>query len=361
MKALRYYANKDVRFETSVPEPILSSPTDVLILPQWCGICGSDLHEFLDGPIFCPIHPHPLTHESVPITLGHEFCGIVDQVGTEVTHLVKGDKVCVEATVRCNDSCSACKSGKTNCCATGGFIGLSGWGGGLSEKVVVPSAQAFKLPDDMPIEYGALIEPLAVAWHAVKLAAFAPGMTALVLGSGPIGIATVIALKAFGAAKIYVSELAKIRRDQASEFDVDQVFNPAVDDVVKLVKQATAGDGVDVAFDCSGVQATFDTSLFAIKSGGTALNIAIWGKTCTYNPNDVLLQEKKVFGAVGYVGQDFKDVIQAYTDGKLKNVGKMITAKLPIEETVSVGYDMLINHKDQHIKILCTPRPELLQ
>ncbi|KAJ8102320.1 chaperonin 10-like protein [Lipomyces tetrasporus] len=361
MKALRYYGPHDVRLDNDVKVPEITGPNDVLICPQWCGICGTDLHEFLDGPIFCPVKPHPLTHETVPVVMGHEFSGIVKAVGSSVSSVKPGDHVCVEATIRCNTGCPQCREGRTNCCSDGGFFGLSGWGGGLSELVIVPSEQVFKLPDDLPLEAGALVEPLSVAWHAVRLSGFKAGQTALVLGSGPIGIATILALQAHDAAKIIVSEPAEIRRKQSAQFGVHALLNPQVDDVVAKTREMTCGEGVDVSYDCSGVQATFTTGLHAVKSGGIAFNIAIWGKPCSYHPNECLLMEKKIMGSIGYVGQDFADVIKAFEQGKIRNFEKMITAKLPIAETVSGGFSRLIHHKDEHIKIICTPHPELLQ
>ncbi|KAK9456594.1 chaperonin 10-like protein [Dipodascopsis uninucleata] len=361
MKAIRYYGRGDVRLDTDIPEPVIKDPNEVLIAPQWCGICGTDLHEFLDGPIFCPATPHPLTHEKIPVTLGHEFSGIVLKVGSDVTSIKPGDKVCVEATLRCNTKCYECRCGRTNCCEHGGFIGLSGRGGGLADKVTVPANQVFKLPDDMPLEAGALVEPLSVAWHAIRLSGFKSGQTALVLGSGPIGIATVLGLKAKGAELIIVSEPAKARREQIADFGVKNLLDPTHDDVVAITRKLTGGVGADVTYDCSGVQATFTTGLLAAKPGGVAFNIAIWGKPATYNPNDCLLMEKKIMGSIGYVGEDFKEVIEAFSQGRFKGFEKMITAKLPISETVSGGFDRLIHHKDENIKIICTPNYDLLK
>ncbi|KAK9382795.1 chaperonin 10-like protein [Kockiozyma suomiensis] len=361
MKALRFYGNRDVRVDDNVPEPVISKPTDVLIAPQWCGICGSDLHEFLGGPTFCPTHPHSLTADKIPVVLGHEFSGIVLAVGSEVSEIVVGDKVCVEATQRCEE-CANCRSGRTNCCVYGpAFYGLTGLGGGLAEKVVIPVSHVFKLPSDLPVAYGALVEPLSVAWHAVELSGFKPGMTALVLGSGPIGIATILCLQAMGAKTIIVSEPAVGRRKQAEEFDVDFVINPFEEDVVAKVKEILKGEGAERSYDCSGIQATFQASVAALAAGGIAMNIALWEKPTQYNPMDTLVRERVIMGSIGYTGRDFAAVIAAIADGRLKGFEKMITARIPMEDTVSVGYDGLINNKEKHIKILCTPFPELLK
>ncbi len=142
-------------------------PGTVKIAVAWCGICGTDLHEFLEGPIFTPPpgNPHVLSHEAAPVTLGHEFSGTVEELGEGVTGLAVGDSVVVEPYIVCNE-CGPCLSGHYNLCTKLGFIGLAGGGGGLSEKIVVDTRWVHPV-GDIPLDEAALIEPLAVAYHAV--------------------------------------------------------------------------------------------------------------------------------------------------------------------------------------------------
>lgn len=266
-----------------------------------------------------------------------------------------GDRVCVEAMQRCS-KCVNCLSGHTNLCVLGpAAYGLTGLGGGLAEKVVVPFNQVYKLPDNLPIEYGALVEPIAVAWHAVELSGIKPGMTALVLGAGPIGIAVIICLQAMGAKTVIVSEPATARRKQAENFDVDYALNPMEVDVISKVKEIVNGEGVDRTYDCSGVQATFQASIDALAASGVAMNIATWTKPALYNPTHALNRERVLMASCAYISRDFNAVLKAIEDGRLKGLDKMVTAKIPMKNTVSVGFDGLINHKDKHIKILCSP------
>lgn len=151
-----------------------------------------------------------LTGETLPAVLGHEFSGVIDQIGEGVKDLKVGDKVCVQPTIH-DGSCRSCKRGLTNSCDSFGFIGLSGWGGGMSEYTCVPSHYIKKLPDDMPLDIGALVEPLAVAWHAVSNSPLKDGDDVLVLGSGPIGLAVVLALKSKGCKNIIVAEARQNR------------------------------------------------------------------------------------------------------------------------------------------------------
>lgn len=225
MKAARFHAQKDIRIE-DIPEPELRAGT-VKIDVAWCGICGTDLHEYLEGPIFCPApgHPHPLSHEESPVTLGHEFSGTVSEVGEGVTGLAEGDNVVVEPYF-VDGTCDMCQAGSYHLCRQMGFIGLSGGGGGLSEKIVVDQRWVHPI-GDIPLDEAALIEPLSVAHHAVARSGVKAGDTALVGGSGPIGLLTAAVLKGMGVTTI-ISELTQARKEKATSSGVaDHVLDPA--------------------------------------------------------------------------------------------------------------------------------------
>ena len=172
-----------------------------------------DLHEFLEGPIFTPPpgHPHGLTHEAAPVTLGHEFSGTVEELGEGVSGLAVGDNVVVEPYYVCNE-CGPCLSGHYNLCTKLGFIGLAGGGGGLSEKIVVDTRWVHPV-GDIPLDEAALIEPLAVAYHAVGRSGVKAGDVAVVGGAGPIGLLTAAVLKGIGVTTI-VTELSAARKDK---------------------------------------------------------------------------------------------------------------------------------------------------
>jgi (R,R)-butanediol dehydrogenase / meso-butanediol dehydrogenase / diacetyl reductase len=185
MQAARVHGRGDIRVE-EVPDPQVR-PGTVAVEVEWCGICGTDLHEYLEGPIFVPTAeaPHPLTGEAMPVTLGHEFAGVVAEVGPGVDDVRVGDRVVVDPCVVCG-RCDACRQGRYNVCRTLGFVGLSGGGGGFSRYVGAERRWVHPL-GDLGTDVGALIEPLAVAQHAVRLSGARPGHSAVVFVAGPIG------------------------------------------------------------------------------------------------------------------------------------------------------------------------------
>ena len=350
MKAVRFHGKEDLRFE-DIPEPKCGKH-QVKVAPAWCGICGSDLHEYLGGPSICPTKPHPITGESVPLTFGHEFSGVIEEVGDEVSDKFKvGDRVVVQPIIY-DGTCGACKDGAINCCELNGFVGLSGWGGGLSDHIVVPEYTLYKLPDNVPLDIAALIEPLAVGWHAVNASPFKAGDSVLILGGGPIGLCVVQALKARGCEKIIVSEISSMRKQYAKDFGAHYVLDPTKDDIVARCRELADGRGVNVVFDAAGVQAGLDQALLALRAKGTHVNIAVWEKRCSFHPNDLVFRERTYMAVATYVKGDFEAVIQAISEGKLPMCEKMITKRIGLKDVVEEGFKALVKDKDNQVKIL---------
>ncbi|RDV10984.1 2,3-butanediol dehydrogenase [Arthrobacter sp. RT-1] len=351
MKAARFHGREDVRIE-DIPEPELRAGA-VKIDVAWCGICGSDLHEYLEGPIFVPApgHPHPLSHEDAPVTMGHEFSGTVSEVGEGVEGLAVGDNVVVEPYF-VDDECDMCQAGSYHLCRQMGFIGLSGGGGGLSEKIVVDRRWVHPI-GDIPLDEAALIEPLSVAHHAVERSGVKAGDTALVGGSGPIGLLTAAVLKGMGVTTI-VSELSQARKEKATSSGVaDHVLDPSREDVPARVLELTGGTGADVAFECAGVNAVLDTMLDAVRPGGVVVNVAIWGAPATVDMQKLVLKEIDLRGTIAYV-RDHPAVIRMVQEGKV-DLKPFITGRIALENLVEQGFDTLINHKDTAVKVLVHP------
>ncbi|RAL59549.1 hypothetical protein DID88_006543 [Monilinia fructigena] len=327
MKAARYYGIGDIRIE-DVVEPSCKEG-QIKIKPAFVGICGTDLHEYLGGPTLISASPHAVTHEQIPITMGHEFSGTIIEIGAGVTGFQIGQKVVVQPTIA-DETCPACKRGLENVCYNGGSVGLSGWGGGLSGAVSIPSKLVVPLPDHVPLEIGALVEPLAVGWHAVRQSPLTPTSSILILGGGPLGIAIINALKARECGQIIVSEPTTCRQNFAKQFGADVVLDPVSEGeegVIRKVRDLTDGEGVDIVFDCAGVTAGLNVACKLIKARGTVVNLAIWEKPVPFNPNDLVFREGKYIACFCYVRQDFDETIEAIASGSMKP-SPMITSKI---------------------------------
>jgi (R,R)-butanediol dehydrogenase/meso-butanediol dehydrogenase/diacetyl reductase len=351
MKAARFHGREDIRSE-DVPEPE-TQPGTVKVKVDWCGICGTDLHEFLDGPIFAPDHgaPHPLTGEEIPIVLGHEFAGTVSEVGDGVEGIAVGDAVAVEPYHTCG-TCAACQAGRYNICESLGFIGLSGGGGGFAESVVVDAGRIHQL-GDIPTDLGALVEPLAVGYHAVRLSGIGEGGSAVVFGAGPIGLVTTSCLKAAGADPVIVVEPADARKQKAEIAGADHILDPTEVDVLEEVATLTGRVGADVAFECAGIDSVLAEAIKAVKAGGRVVNVAIWGHPATVQMNDLVMGEVDVIGSLAYCG-DHPDTITLLADGTV-DARPFITAKIGLDDLVERGFRELIDNKAEHVKILVHP------
>ncbi|WP_271395942.1 2,3-butanediol dehydrogenase [Neomicrococcus lactis] len=352
MRAARYYDQKDIRIE-DIPEMELL-PGTVEIEVAWCGICGTDLHEYLEGPIFVPPagHPHPISGESAPVTLGHEFSGTVTALGEGVTDLKVGENVVVEPYI-INDDVDTSKGQSYHLSKDMNFIGLGGRGGGLSEKIVVKRRWVHPI-GDIPLDQAALIEPLSVGHHAFVRSEAKAGQVAIVGGAGPIGLLTAAVLKAEGLT-VYISELSEARKAKARETGVaDDVFDPREVNVAEKVRELTSGKGADVGFECSSVPVVLDMLLDAVKPGGVVVNVSIWGHKPAVDMPKIVLKEIDLRGTIGYAG-DHPDTIALVQSGKL-DLAPFITGRIGLDELVSGGFEQLINNNEHHVKIIVNPK-----
>lgn len=355
MKAARFHGPGDIRIE-EVPETKVG-PGQVEVSVDWCGICGTDLHEYLEGPIFIPPKgsPHPITGEELPVVMGHEFAGVVSAVGDGVTNVAEGDRVAVEPYLVCG-TCAACAAGRYNICRSLGFVGLAGQQGGFAEKCVVDARWAHPL-GDIPTDIGALVEPLAVAYHAARLSGITPGGTAVVFGAGPIGLVTAASLKAIGAGQVISVEPAAVRKQKATVAGADVVIDPTVTDVPDAVRDLTMGAGADVAFECAGIDAVLAAAIHSVRPGGRVVNVAIWGRPATVQVNDLVFAEVDVVGSLAYC-DDHPDTISLLADGKVA-AEQFITGRIGLDDLVDGGFRELIDNKEENVKILVSPKEVL--
>lgn len=305
---------------------------------------------------------HPLAQEQKPFILGHEFGGVVAEVGAGVSRAAVGDVVAVRPSLY-DGTCEACAQGIENLCRHWGWLGVHA-SGGLAESVVVDEKLVFRVPAGVAPELAALVEPLAVGWHATRLLPSPspspsrgggfPGpvdANVLILGGGPIGCAVFLALTAQGFRNIVLSEISPARRDLVKRLGAEHVFSPADTDVVAKVKEMSGGWGAHAVFDCAGFPATLQTALEVLRPRGTIVNVALRKQPVTHDLNHYLFKEATLVGSHSYVESDWEDVIRALGDGTLKPEA-MITRKIGLPDMVEKGIKVLAAADTKDCKIL---------
>src|SRR5579859_773074 len=239
MRALRFHGARRLSVE-KVPEPGPPGPGEVLLKPLMCGICGTDLHEYTDGPIVTPGTPHPLTGAELPQIMGHEFSAVVASVGWDVTDVRQGDLCTVMPLISCGH-CHECVRGLGHLCRTMACTGLSSAWGGLADLAIVAASQVVPVAETMTARQAALIEPAAVAAYGVDRGRLQPGQTVLVTGAGPIGSLAALYALAGGARRVVLSEPDPARRARAAALGegLGEVVtaDPAAGPVTELVDE----------------------------------------------------------------------------------------------------------------------------
>ncbi len=245
-----------------VPEP---GPGDVLVRVQTASICGTDLHIYeWDRWSASRIHP--------PMTFGHEFCGTVERVGEDVTGIARGDFVTAEMHVACGH-CRQCRLGQSHVCQNLSILGIDR-DGCFAEFVRIPAGNIWPIDPAIPQHYGAILDPLGNAVHAV-LAGEIAGQTVAVTGCGPIGLMSIAVAKACGASAIFATEVNEHRRDMAITMGAAEALDPVTSDPVSRVRAATGGAGVDVLLEMSGNPRGIQMGLEMLRSGGRASLLGI--------------------------------------------------------------------------------------
>ncbi len=358
MKAALWYAKQDVRIE-EIPEP-KPGPGEVKIRVKWCGICGSDLHEYEDGPFSIPVDtPHPLTGKKAPIVLGHEFSGDIVEVGEGVTGWNVGDRVTAEATVACLE-CRYCKQGHYSYCDRLGIFGVHGSGGAMAEYVVAGAPFLHKIPGNLDYEKASLVEPIAVGFHSLGAGNFRAGMTAVVLGAGPIGLGVIESLRAAGAHKIIAVVRKSVRQEYALRSGADVLLDPYEVDAPAEIRKITGGLGADICFETFGVDFGVNLGLNCLHNGGTLVVISLWNKPVSVDLMHTVLTEKYIVGSNLYSYNDFETVLKMLEDGRIPAKG-YITKRIALDDLVAEGFHTLSGpDKKKHVKILVTPDRSLL-
>lgn len=326
------------------PEPAIG-PEDVLVRVRACGICGSDIHG-LDGS----------TGRRVPpLIMGHEAAGVIESVGAAVTEWKPGDRVTFDSMVSCG-KCHFCKRGEINLCDARQVLGVSTGEyrrhGAFAEYVSVPQRILYRLPDNVPFEHAAMIEPISVAVHAVNVTPIEMGDTAVVVGSGMIGLLTIQAARVAGCTRVFAVDLDDAKLALAKELGADDAFNPKNCDVVAEILARTGGRGADVVLEAVGATEPIKTAIAVVRKGGTVTLIGNITPKIDLNLQAVVTREIRLQGTCGSCGE-YPACIDLLSRGLVK-VDPFISAKAPLAEGAS-WFNRLYNHEPNLMKVILQP------
>ncbi len=323
--------------EIECPKP---ASGQVQIKLEYCGICGSDVHYYKDGKV----GDHVLDHD---IVLGHEVAGKVTEVGEEVTNLKVGDRVALEPGIACG-KCIFCKSGRYNLCRDMKFFADPPTPGALQEYVIHPADLCFKLPENVSSMEGALVEPLSVGLHAVGTGDVKLGQSVLIMGTGCIGLVTLLACKARGAAEIVVVDLYDKRLDFAEKLGATHVINAKKEDVKKRINEIFNGEGADVVFETAGSIVTIAQTPFLAKVGGTIVLVGQSAQSeVNYNFSEVIIKELAIKSIFRY-RNSYPVAIAAIGSGAI-DLKQIVTHEFSFENSKS-GFDTVIEDGENVVK-----------
>jgi 2-desacetyl-2-hydroxyethyl bacteriochlorophyllide A dehydrogenase len=338
MKAAVYEGPYQVRVKkVDIPVP---QNGEALIRIKYAGICGGDIH------VYRGHHPRRKSNT----ILSHEFVGEIAALHNEETSTLKvGDRVAVEPTLYCA-CCNPCRSGNYNVCETAGIYGIDK-DGGMAEYIVVPLHTLYPIPGALDLAHAALIEPLAVALHAVRKSRVQAGSQTLVLGGGPIGSLVAAVCRFVGASYVAVSEVNPYRLSVLNEMGINTV-NPLEADLKEFVLDGTGGQGLDVVFEAAGVEKTIEQATSLVNRQGQIIIVSIASKITVFDLQTVTYSELNVVGCRTYTSGDFKAAIDLLSSRQI-NVEPLISKVYPLQEA-----DQAMKHADEGreaMKILVRP------
>jgi 2-desacetyl-2-hydroxyethyl bacteriochlorophyllide A dehydrogenase len=336
MKAAVWYGGKDIRIE-DLPTPKIKDD-EVLVRVKAVSICGSDLHAYMGVS----------KRRIPPLVMGHEFSGEIVKLGRTVKGLKEGERVVLEPVLSCG-KCALCQRGRSNICENIRLVGLH-LSGAFSEYVPISASKCHTLPDAVSFEEASLVEPLAVAVHAVNLASLEKSEDIGILGSGAVGLMTLQVVNNIGAEKLFAIDTLKYRLNLAKKLGATTTINAKKEDPVKEV---LAYGGANTVFEAVGHQKTVQQALSMVKKGGKVVIIGMLEATMELGMLDVTVKEIEIKGSYGYTSNDFKQALTLIAKGKVE-VKPLITHVLSLHDIVK-GFDILSQGAENVIKVVLKP------
>jgi L-iditol 2-dehydrogenase len=343
MKALLLKEYKVLEM-TEMPEPQIG-PDDLLVRVKACGICGSDIHGY-DGSTGRRIPP---------LVMGHEASGVVSKTGGNVTQFQAGQRVTFDSTIYCR-KCFFCLRGEVNLCDNRQVLGVSPGDyrrdGAFAEYIAVPQRIAYPIPDTLSFEHAAMIEAVSVAVHAVGLTPVKLGDTAVVVGSGMIGLLVVQALQLAGCGRVIAVDLDERRLRLAAELGAEVSLNAGHSDVPKAVRDCTSGRGADVAVEVVGNTQALQTALASLRKGGTLTLIGNLSPKVELPLQSVVTRQIRVLGSCASSGE--YPVCIDLLARKAIRVAPLISAVAPLAEGAA-WFRRLYNSDPSLMKVILQP------
>jgi threonine dehydrogenase-like Zn-dependent dehydrogenase len=343
MKALVLKAYKQFACE-EVPDP-QPGPAEVLVAVKACGICGSDVHG-MDGST---------GRRRPPIIMGHEAAGVIARVGSGVTGWVAGDRVTFDSTIYCG-RCEFCRRGLINLCDHRRVLGVScedyRQNGAFAELVAVPQHILYRLPEGLAFEHAALVEPFAIALHAIRRAPPTLNDTVVVVGAGMIGLALVQALSQAGCGRLIVVDVAGDRLALAAKLGATNIINSSTEDAPAAILRLTQGLGADLAFEAVGVSATMDLTLRCLRKGGAATLIGNVTPKTEFPLQTAVTRELTIHGSCASQGE-YPACLDMLARGALR-AAPLISATAPLAEGAA-WFDRLYRKEPGLLKVVLVP------
>ena len=343
MKALVLEDYKRFAYE-DVPTP-QPGPGDVLVAVRACGICGSDVHG-MDGST---------GRRRPPIIMGHEASGVIAALGAGVTAWKPDDRVTFDSTIYCGE-CEFCRRGQINLCDRRRVLGVSceeyRQHGAFAEFVTVPQHVLYRLPDGVPFESAALVEPFAIALHAVRRVPAGPRDAAVIVGAGMIGLALVQTARQTVCNQIIVVDVAQDRLDLAKKLGATHIINPSKNNAAEAILELTGNRGADVAFEAVGVTVTVDLALRCVAKGGSVVLVGNVAPKVEFPLQIAVTRELTIYGSCASRGE-YPDCLELLAGGKLQ-AAPLISATPPLADGAA-WFDRLYRKEPGLMKVVLKP------
>ena len=327
---------------TDAPEPAIVVDTDVKIRMQIVGVCGSDIHYYLNGRIGSQVIQYPFP-------VGHEGAGVVVETGRAVTHVKPGDRVAIEPAMSCF-SCDQCLSGRPHTCRQLRFLGCPGQADGcLSEFIVMPESCCYPIPEQMTYEEAALSEPLAIGMYAVKQSGPITDASVGILGFGPIGMSVMLSALAKDASKVFVTDKIENRLNRARQINADWAGNPLQEDIVERILDMEP-KGLDAVFECCGQQDAMDQAVKLVKPGGRIMIVGIPDVDRWTFSVDKLRHKEITIGNVRRQNHTLDETLEAIAKQQI-DVKPMVTHRYPLNKTKE-AFDLVAGYQNGVMKAM---------